>query len=71
MSEIKFPKRRLDGSFRVIARFKTTADVSGLMAEYVRVWARATPVWVRYLALSLDRGGAARICGGVLGCSKR
>jgi hypothetical protein len=47
MSESKFPKRRPDGSFRVVARFNTTADVSGLMADYVRAWTRAMPVWVR------------------------
>jgi hypothetical protein len=48
MRGVKFPKRRDDGSFVVVARF-TVSDrtVLALVRDYVKAWVRAHGTWIR------------------------
>jgi len=50
MTEARFPKRRDDGSFTLVARFaasETDMSVVDLVRDYVSAWTRANRAWVR------------------------
>ena|ERR1700744_4192325 len=48
MSEINFPKRFEDGSFRIYARFNVSEQkVLPLIRDYVKAWLRANSPWTR------------------------
>ena len=50
MTNIKFPKRREDGSFTVLAKFAASGPDAlpvDLLRDYVAAWTRAHRSWVR------------------------
>ncbi|MFZ5895026.1 MAG: hypothetical protein ACOY0T_28460 [Myxococcota bacterium] len=48
MTEARFPKKRDDGSFTVLALFSTSDEnVVPLVRAYVEAWVRANQTWTR------------------------
>jgi len=48
MTEVRFPRRREDGSFTVLARFSVSDDaIIPLLYDYVQSWIRANSTWIR------------------------
>ncbi len=48
MTEIKFPRKRDDGSFTIAASFSTPDEKTvALVREYLGAWTRANKTWTR------------------------